>query len=105
MPQRAGGQGASTKMPSKKSKSSPVMTRIKAAVILIAGVIILVLGIGMWQSPEVDWAGFMGAWGSLGDEFGRLKHDPFAVLGILVIIVGVIISYNAIKRLIRGKSE
>ncbi|HJX36604.1 MAG TPA: hypothetical protein VJ280_06570 [Dehalococcoidales bacterium] len=92
-------------MPSKKSKSSPVMTRIKAAVILIAGIIILVLGIGMWQSPEVDWAGFMGAWGSLGIEFSRLRHDPFAVLGILVIIVGVIISYAALKRLIRGKSE
>ena len=91
-------------MPSKKSKSS-VATRIKAAVILIAGVIILVLGIGMWQSPEVDWAGFMGAWGSLGDEFTRLRHDPFAVLGILVIIVGVIIAYTGIKRLIRGKSE
>ena len=91
-------------MPSKKNKSA-VVSRIKAAVILIVGVVVLVLGIGMWQSPEVDWAGFMGAWGSLGDEFGRLKHDPFAVLGILVIIVGVIISYNAIKRLIRGKSE
>ena len=91
-------------MPSKKSKSS-VATRIKAAIILIAGVIILVLGLGMWQSPEVDWAGFMGAWGSLGDEFTRLRHDPFAVLGILVIIVGVIISYTGIKRLIRGKSE
>jgi len=91
-------------MPSKKSKSS-VATRIKAAVIIIAGVIILVLGIGMWQSPEVDWAGFMGAWGSLGNEFTRLKHDPFAVLGILVIIVGVIIAYTGIKRLIRGKSD
>ncbi len=91
-------------MPSKKSKSS-LATRIKAAVILIAGVIILVLGIGMWQSPEVDWAGFMGAWGSLGDEFTRLRHDPFAVLGILVIVVGVIIAYTGIKRLIRGKSE
>jgi uncharacterized membrane protein YidH (DUF202 family) len=88
-----------------ESKSSPVSTRIKAAVILIAGVIILVLGIGMWQSPEVNWEGFMGAWGSLGDEFGRLRHDPFAILGILVIIVGVIISYTALKRLIRGKSE
>ena len=91
-------------MPSKKSKSS-LATRIKAAVILIAGLIILVLGIGMWQSPEVDWAGFMGAWGSLGDEFTRLRHDPFAVLGILIIVVGVIIAYTGIKRLIRGKSE
>lgn len=91
-------------MPSKKSKNS-VAARIKAAVILIVGVVVLVLGIGMWQSPEVDWPGFMGAWASLGDEFNRLKNDPFAVLGILVIVVGVFLAYYGIKRLIRGKSE
>jgi uncharacterized membrane protein YidH (DUF202 family) len=91
-------------MPSKKSKSA-VVSRIKAAVILIVGVVVLVLGIGMWQSPEVDWPGFMGAWQSIGDEFTRLKNDPFAILGIVVIIVGVILAYYGIKRLIRGKSE
>ena len=91
-------------MPSKKNKST-VVNRIKAAVILIVGVVVLVLGIGMWQSPEVDWPGFMGAWQSIGDEFTRLKNDPFAILGIVVIIVGVILAYYVIKRLIRGKSE
>jgi uncharacterized protein YjeT (DUF2065 family) len=90
---------------SKKSKGNSFATRIKAAVILVAGVIILVLGIGMWQSPEVDWPGFIGAWHSLGDEFNRLKEDPFAILGILVIIVGVFLAYWGIKRLVRGKSE
>ena len=91
-------------MPSKKNKTA-LVSRIKAAVILIVGVIILVLGIGMWQSPEVDWPGFMGAWNSIGDEFTRLKNDPFAILGIVVIIVGAILAYYGIKRLIKGKSE
>lgn len=91
-------------MPSKKNKNA-VVSRIKAAVILVVGVVVLVLGIGMWQSPEVDWPGFMGAWRSIGDEFTRLKNDPFAILGIVVIIVGVILAYYGIKRLIRGKSE
>jgi uncharacterized protein YjeT (DUF2065 family) len=59
----------------------------------------------MWQSPEVDWPGFMGAWNSLGDEFTRLKNDPFAILGIVVIVVGVVLAYYGIKRLVRGKSE
>ena len=90
---------------SKKSKSSSLATRIKAVVILVAGVSVLVLGIGMWQSPEVDWPGFIGAWHSLGDEFNRLKADPFAILGILVIIVGVVLAYYGIKHLIKGKSE
>jgi uncharacterized membrane protein YidH (DUF202 family) len=94
-------------MPAKKSKnkSSPIVTRIKAAVILITGLIIFILGIAMWQSPEVDMPGFVGAWNSLGDEFTRLKNDPFAILGILVIVVGVILAYHGIKRLIKGKSE
>jgi hypothetical protein len=90
-------------MPSKKSKDT-IITRIKAAVILAAGVILLVLGIGMWVSPEVDWPGFTGAFGLVGDEFTRLKDDPFAILGILVIIVGAVIAYYGIKRLVRGKS-
>ena len=92
-------------MPSKKRKGSTVATRIKAAVILIASVVLLVLGIAMWQNPEVDWPGFMGAWGSLGDEFNRLKDDHIALLGILVIIVGVALAYYGIKHLIRGKTK
>ena len=89
-------------MPAKKKTS--LNTRIKAIIILAVGIIMLVLGIGMWVSPEINWEGFMGAWGLLGDEFLRLKDDPFAILGILVIIVGAIVSYYGIKRLVKGKS-
>jgi uncharacterized membrane protein YidH (DUF202 family) len=91
-------------MPSKKSKGSPLGNRIKAFIIIAAGVILLILGIAMWQNPEVDWPGFTGAVGSLGDEFARLKEDPIALLGILVIIIAVVIAYYGIKRLIKGKS-
>ena len=89
-------------MPAKNKVS--IVTRIKAFVIFAVGIILLVLGIGMWQNPEVDWPGFIGAWNSLGIEFARLKEDPIALLGILVIIVGAIIAYLGIKRLVRGKS-
>ena len=92
-------------MPSKKSKGNPVASRVKALIILAAGIVLLILGVAMWQNPEVDWLGFTGAVGSLGDEFSRLKEDPIALLGILVIIVAVVIAYYGIKHLIRGKSE
>jgi uncharacterized membrane protein YidH (DUF202 family) len=94
-------------MPSKKSKGkgSAFTTRVKAFIILAAGIVLLVLGIAMWQSPEVTWPDFTGTVGSLGDEFNRLKEDPIAILGIFVIIVAVFLSYYAIKRLIKGKSE
>lgn len=90
-------------MPSKNKVN--IVSRLKAFIILVVGVVMLVLGIGMWVSPEVNWEGFMGAWGLVGDEFARLKDDPFAILGILVIIVGSIVAYHGIKRLVRGKSE
>jgi uncharacterized membrane protein YidH (DUF202 family) len=90
---------------SKKKKGGTLGTRIKALIILAAGIVLLILGIAMWQNPEADWPGYVGAIGSIGDEFNRLKNDPIAVIGILVIIVAVIIAYYGIKRLIRGKSE
>ena len=85
-------------------KKSSFASKLKAFVVLLVGVIILVLGIAMWLSPEVNWEGFMGAWGLIGDEFLRLKDDPFAILGILVIIIGAAVSYYGIKFLVKNKS-
>jgi uncharacterized membrane protein YidH (DUF202 family) len=87
-------------MTSKKNHS--IASRIKAVIIVVVGVILFVLGLGMYLNPEVDWNGFMGAWSLIGEEFSRLTHDPIAVLGVLVIIVAVIISYLGIKRLVKG---
>ncbi len=78
------------------------MNRVKALVIALGGIVILILGLGMWKSPEIHWDGFIGAFGMIGDEFARLKDDPFAILGILIIIVGAFITYQGIKRLIKG---
>lgn len=69
---------------------------------MLGGVVILMLGIGMWKSPEINWDGFIGAFGLIGDEFARLKDDPFAILGILIIIVGAFITYQGVKKLIKG---
>jgi hypothetical protein len=32
-----------------------------------------------------------------------LKDDPFAILGILIIIVGAFIVYQGIRRLVKGQ--
>jgi len=78
------------------------MNRLKAAVLLLGGLVIFVLGLGMWKSPEMSWEGFLNAWALIGDEFARLKDDPFAILGILVIIVGAFIAYHAVRKLVKG---
>ena len=77
------------------------MNRVKAIVFVLGGLVIFVLGFGMWQSPEINWDGFLGAFSTIGNEFTRLKDDPFAILGILIIIVGVFITYQGIKRLVK----
>jgi hypothetical protein len=79
------------------------MNRVKAFVLLLGGIVILVLGIGMWYSPEMSWDGFINSWYLIADEFVRLKEDPFAILGILIIIVGVFIMYYGIKHLVKRK--
>lgn len=78
------------------------MNRVKGFVFLVFGLVILVLGIGMWVSPEINWDGFVGAWHLIGNELARLKDDPFAILGILVIIVSVFIIYQGIRKLVKG---
>ena len=88
----------------KKTRSKPrqgLAGWLKATMLTLGGIVVLVLGIGMWKSPEINWTGFIGAWGLIGDEFSRLKDDPFAVLGILIVIVGAFLSYQGIKWLLR----
>lgn len=79
------------------------MNRIKAVVLALGGLVILVLGIGMWKIPEMSWDGFLDAWRLIGDEIIRLKDNPFGILGILIIIVGAFIMYQGIRRLIKGQ--
>ncbi len=78
------------------------MSRVKAVVFIIGGLVILVLGIGMWKNPEMNWEGFLNSWYLIGEEFARLKDDPFAILGILIIIVGAFVVYQGIRRLVKG---
>ena len=49
----------------------------------------------------MDWEGFLGAWLLIADDAVRLANDPFAILGILVMIVGFLILVNGLHRLVR----
>ena len=74
--------------------------RIMGVVLSIVGFIIGWVGYGMWRSPELDWAGFKQTGGEVlrwfGDEIIRLFHDPFAILGIVVMIGGIIVLIKGI---------
>lgn len=78
------------------------MGRLRGLIFFFGGLILLVMGLGMWQSPELDWQGFLAAWALIINDIARLVHDPFAVLGILVMVTGFLIAVNGIRRLVRG---
>lgn len=78
------------------------MSRLRGLIIFIGGLVLMVTGLGMWQSPEIDWEGFLAAWSMIGDEIVRLIHDPFAVLGIVILVSGFLIVVNGLRRLVRG---
>ena len=78
------------------------MKRLGGLIIFIGGVVFMIMGIGMWRSPELDWEDFLDVWSLVISDIVRLTEDPFAVLGIVVLIVGLIIAFNGLKRLVRG---
>jgi uncharacterized protein YjeT (DUF2065 family) len=78
------------------------MSRLKGIVFLVVGTVVAVLGLGMWESSEINWDGFIRAWSMIGDGVLRLKEDPFAILGIVVLAVGVVMAYYGVRRVVRG---
>ena len=78
------------------------MSRIKGSIAFVSGLVLLILGLGMWRSPEIDWEGFLGAWKLVIDDIIRLSDDPFAILGLLVMVVGFLILVNGLRHLVRG---
>lgn len=73
------------------------MGRLRGLIIFIGGVVLMVMGLGMWQSPEFDWQGFLAAWSSVINDIARLVHDPFALLGIVVMLIGFLIVVNGVR--------
>jgi len=78
------------------------MRRLRGLIIFTGGLVFIILGLGMWRSPEIDWEGFLASWSVVINEIARLVHDPFAVLGVIVLIIGLVIAYNGFRRLVRG---
>ena len=52
----------------------------------IAGLVASFIGWAMWQNPRLDWESVM----ALGmGEFNRLLNDPFAILGMIIMLLGI----------------
>ena len=78
------------------------MGRLRGLIIFIGGVVLMVMGLGMWRSPELDWEGFLAAWALIFSDIARLIDDPFAVLGIVVVVIGFLVVVNGLRRVVQG---
>ena len=78
------------------------MSRLKGLIIFIGGLVLMMLGLAIWRSPEVDWEGFLKAWSLVFSDIARLIYDPFAVLGVVILVIGFLIAVVGLRRLVRG---
>ena len=78
------------------------MGRIRGLSVFIGGLVLMTLGLGMWRSTEVNWAAFKAVWSTLIGDITRLVREPFALMGIVVLVIGFVLVVNGGRRLIRG---
>ena len=78
------------------------MSRVRGLIIFTGGLVLMVLGLGMWRSPEINWEGFLSAWSLVFSDIARLIGDPFAVLGIVVVVIGLLVAFNGLRHAVRG---
>jgi len=78
------------------------MSRLKGLITFSGGGMLMVLGIGMWRSPEIDWEGFVEAWSMVIGDIARLIDDPFAMLGVIVLVIGLLVGVSGLRRAVRG---
>ncbi len=78
------------------------MGRIKGLSVFIGGLVLMTLGLGMWRSTEVNWVAFKAVWSTLIGDVTRLVREPFALMGVVVLVIGFVLVVNGGRRLIRG---
>jgi uncharacterized membrane protein len=78
------------------------ISRIKGLIMAIGGLVFMILGLGMWHSPRIDWEGFVAAWSLVIGDIARLFRDPFALLGAIVLVVGLVILISGIRHAWHG---
>lgn len=49
------------------------MRRLRGLVTFVGGFVLIVLGIGMWRSPEINWEGFLDAWSLVINDVARVS--------------------------------
>ena len=67
--------------------------QIKKIVLAIFGVTAAIVGWGMWMEPNLDFDILISL---IADEILRLIRDPFAILGFMIMLLGLWVFFKAI---------
>ena len=86
-----------------KNWKKPAVNRLMGFVLVVAGLVTIVAGFGAWKNPHLDWeifkAAFSSVFASIKEEINRVFDDPFALIGLILMIAGFVAAINGIKKL------
>ena len=81
-------------------------SRLNGAFISVGGFIIAVVGLGMYKSPELNWMSFSTAvkevFTTLIDRLIHFTQDPFALIGCILLVIGLILIGKGTMMFISG---
>jgi len=84
--------------------NKPAINRLGGFIVVIAGIVTFIAGFGAWNNPHLDWNGFIDSitiicvW--LLEESIRIINDPFAFLGLLLMLAGILVTLNGLAKLL-----
>ena len=91
----------------KRKWKEPQVNKLTGSLIFIAGLISFAAGFGAWKNPHLDWAVFMQSlvdiWVGVSNEIVRFFGDPFAFVGLMVMIVSSIAIVDGVKKLLKTR--
>jgi hypothetical protein len=67
--------------------------QIKRIILAVFGITAAIVGWGMWMEPHLDFDILLSL---ITEEIMRLTRDPFAILGFMIMLLGVWVFFKAI---------
>ena len=67
--------------------------QIKRIILAVFGITAAIVGWGMWMEPHLDFNILLSL---MAEEIMRLTRDPFAILGFMIMLLGVWVFFKAI---------
>jgi len=70
-----------------------ISLQIRRTILAVFGITAAVVGWGMWMEPKLDFDTLVSL---IANEIMRLTRDPFAILGFMIMLLGVWVFFKAL---------